>query len=231
MRMKEEALRAVGLNEKEIAVYLSCLKLGSALVQDIAHDAHLNRTSAYDILASLERKGFVSFTISSGKRYYQGISPSKILGILRESENLIKDSLPELNAISQSFVKKPKVEIYLGKNGLKSLFEGILEEAKSFYCIASKKHLSKLFEFYFPHFVKRRIKKGIKVKILSDEQPYDKNAPYKIIKGEIKTATWLYNGKIVMVSLEEKEPVGILIDEKNFYETHKMMFELIWESL
>ena len=34
-----------------------------------------------------------------------------------------------------------------------------------------------------------------------------------------------------MISLEEKEPMGILIHEKNFYETHQMMFDILWESL
>ena len=53
----------------------------------------------------------------------------------------------------------------------------------------------------------------------------------KLIKKKIKTATWLYNGKIAMISLEEKEPIGILINEKNFYDTHKMIFDLLWENL
>ena len=82
-----------------------------------------------------------------------------------------------------------------------------------------------------PHFIDRRKKKGIKVRIISETQPVDKKAPFKLIKKNIKTATWLYNGKIAMISLEEKAPIGILIDEKNFYETHQMMFDLLWEHL
>ena len=57
--MKEEALRGIGLNEKEIVVYLANLQLGSALVHEIANRARLNRTSVYDILSGLEKKGFV----------------------------------------------------------------------------------------------------------------------------------------------------------------------------
>ena len=69
--MKEEALFGMGLNKKEVEIYLANLRIGSAVVQDIAKQAGINRTASYDILASLERKGFVSYTISSGKRYYQ----------------------------------------------------------------------------------------------------------------------------------------------------------------
>jgi len=63
-----------------------------------------------------------------------------------------------------------------------------------------------------------------------DAPPVADDAPYKIIKKKLKTAMYLYNGKIAMVSLE-KEPIGIIIDEKNFYETHQMMFDMLWESL
>lgn len=229
--MKEEILKSLGLNEKEVKIYLANLQLGSTTVQKIANFAKINRTSAYDLLNSLEEKGFVSYTIKSEKKYYQAIEPKKIINLLKEKENMIKKIIPELNSLKQSFVNRPNIEVYQGKEGLKTIMENILEESKEFYSIASKKQLFKLFKYYMPNFVKRRIQKGIKVKLITEVQPLDKKAPYKIINKKIKTATWLYNGKIVMISLEEKEPIGILINEKNFYHTHKMMFELLWENL
>ncbi len=229
--MREEILKSVGLSSKEIKIYLANLQLGSDLVQNIANFAKLNRTSTYDLLRSLEEKGFVSYTIQSGKKFYQATTPNKLIDMLKEKEVLMKKILPELNSLSESVGKRPKVEVYMGKNGLKSIFEDILKNSKSFDVMVSKKHLFQLFEYYFPNFVNRRKKKGIKVRIISDSQPVDKKAPYKLIKKEIKTATWLYDGKIAMISLEKKEPMGILINEKNFYETHKIMFDLLWESL
>jgi sugar-specific transcriptional regulator TrmB len=228
--MKEEILKSLGLSDKEIKIYLANLQLGSSLVQKIANFAGLNRTSAYDLLKSLEQKGFVSHTIQSGKRFYQAAQPTKLIDMLKEREALVKKILPELNSLSESVGKRPNVEVYIGQEGLKTIFENILNESKSFLCIASKIHLVKLFKYYFPHFVKRRIKKRIKVKIICESQPIDKKASYKLLKQKIKTATWIYNNKIAMISLE-KEPIGILINEKNFYETHKMMFDLLWDNL
>jgi sugar-specific transcriptional regulator TrmB len=229
--MKEEILKSLGLSDKEIKIYLASLQLGSSLVQNIANFAGLNRTSAYDLLKSLEQKGFVSYTIQSGKRFYQATKPIKIIDMLKEREDLVKKILPELNSLSETIGVKPNIEVYTGKEGIKSILEGILKEAKSFSAIASKDQLSKLFEFYFPHFVERRKKNKIRVRIISEVLPLDKTAPHKLIKKKIKTATWLYNGKIAMISLDEKEPIGILINEKNFYETHQMMFDLLWENL
>tara|TARA_Y100000310_G_C20595560_1_gene770319 strand:- start:510 stop:1199 length:690 start_codon:yes stop_codon:yes gene_type:complete len=229
--MKEEMLRSWGLNDKEVKVYIANLKIGSSTVQKIANIAGLNRTSSYDILKSLERKGFASYTIQSGKKYYQATNPNKLSDILKERENMLRKSLPELKAISESVVKRPKIEVYTGKDGLKTIFEDILEHAKSFDVIASKKQLFKLFKYYLPHFVERRKKKGIKVRLINEIEPYDTSVPYKLMKSKIKTATWLYNGKIAMISLEESEPIGILIEEKNFFKSQKMMFNFMWENL
>ena len=82
-----------------------------------------------------------------------------------------------------------------------------------------------------PNFVKRRIKKKIDVKIISDSIPYDKKAKYKILNSEIKTATWIYGGRIIMVSLEKDQLIGVLIEEKNFYKTQEMMFDFLWDNI
>ncbi|TKJ17925.1 hypothetical protein CEE44_05405 [Candidatus Woesearchaeota archaeon B3_Woes] len=229
--MKEEILKSVGLGDKEIKVYLANLQLGSSLVQNIANFAKLNRTSTYDLLKSLEKKGFVSYTIRSGKKFYQATTPNKLIDMLKEKEVLMKKILPELNSLSESVGKRPNVEVYTGIDGLKSIFEDILKNSKSFDVMVSKRHIFRLFEYYFPNFINRRKKNKIKARIISDSQPVDKTVPYKLIKKDIKTATWLYNGKIAMISLEKEEPIGILIDEKNFYETQKFMFDSLWESL
>lgn len=229
--MKEEILKSLGLSDKEIKIYLANLQLGNSLVQKIAHFAGLNRTSAYDLLKSLEQKGFVSYTVKSGRKHYTATQPNKLIDLLKEREILVKKILPELNSISESVGERPNVEVYTGKEGIKTIFEQILSETKEFSCIASKKHILKLFKYYFPHFVERRKKNKIKVRLICDSRPIDKTASSKLIRKKIKTATWLYNGKIAMISLEEKEPMGILINERNFYDTQKMMFDLLWETL
>lgn len=229
--MKEDALRSLGLNEKQCRVYLASLRLGPSLVQSVAAHAKMNRTSTYDILHSLERLGFVSYSLTGGKRYYQALAPKKLLGIAREKEMLLRKALPELDAIAQSVVKKPKIEVYVGYNGIKSLFEDILRNATTLYSLASKKQLVRLFKFAFPHFVEERVRRGIKARLIIDDVPLSPDAEYRILKARLRTAMWLYNGRIVLISLEEREPVGILIHERNFYHMQRILFDIIWQSL
>ena len=147
------------------------------------------------------------------------------------SPMLVKKALPSLNNLMETTAEKPSVEVYAGLEGLKTIFEDILRESKSFDCIASKTHLVKMFTHYFPQFVKRRKKQVIKVRLIADCVPLDSTAKYKILKKKFRTATYVYNDKIAMISLEEKEPIGIVIKDKNFVETQKMFFEVIWESI
>ena len=229
--MKEEALRALGLTDKEIRVYLANLRLGASLVQNIAKTAGLNRTSCYDLFQSLEQKGFVSYTLKSGKRYYQATHPNKLHDLIKEKENLVKKALPELNSLFKTISRTPNVEVYTGKEGIKSIFEDVLRESKSLLCMCSNKDISNLYKYYMPHFVERRKKKGIKVKLVLDRKPIDKDAEYKIVKNKFKTMMWIYGDKIALISPEEDKAIGIMINEKNFAQTFRLMFDIMWKNL
>ena len=56
----ENVLKAYGLNEKQIKVYLACLELGSASVQKISQKSGLIRTTVYEVLETLKQRGFTS---------------------------------------------------------------------------------------------------------------------------------------------------------------------------
>src|SRR3989338_2618344 len=56
----EEALKTIGLTEKEAQVYLSLLELGRGTVSAVARKAVINRTSGYHLLDGLTGKGLAS---------------------------------------------------------------------------------------------------------------------------------------------------------------------------
>jgi sugar-specific transcriptional regulator TrmB len=229
--MREDALRALGLRDKEISVYLACLQLGPSLAQEIASLSKTNRTSAYDLLDSLERQGFVGHVVSGGRRLYQAVEPMKLLDLLKEKEIMVQEALPSLSALAKSIVKKPNIEVFVGVKGVRSIFQDVLHNAKEVDTISSMKPALRLFKYSFPHFVKERVRRKIRVRLIIDKKPIDQHANYRLIKRTPKMLVWLYSDRIAMISLEEKEPVGVLIHEKNFYETQKMLFDLLWESL
>lgn len=224
----KNALKAAGLNEREASVYLACLKLGSASAQKIAIQSKLNRTTAYDIINRLVSQGFLTVVTIERKTFFQAVSPSSLVARMQEAQLLLKRALPKLSSLGT--YEEKLVQVYADKKGIKTIFEDILSEAKEFRAIASTSTLAKLFKLYMPYFVSRRKRKGIKVKLIVDNIPFDTSADYKILKAKFNTCTYIYNDKVVWMSLDGK-PLGIVIKDKNFANTYRITFEQLWKSL
>ncbi|MFH1849788.1 MAG: helix-turn-helix domain-containing protein [archaeon] len=229
--MIEESLREYGLGEKETRVYVSLLQTGLAPVHRIAEKSRIQRTTTYDVLKSLKEKGLVSFVEKDRKTFFEAVDPAKLISALREKENRIKQILPDLISMKESALEKPKVTVYEGKTGLVSILEDILKTKDDFLCLASKKALLRMLEFYFPNFVKRRVKLGIRAKLVLDAKPIvTEQTEYKIVNKRFNTATWIYAEKVAILSLTSREPMGVIIENKEIADSQRMMFDLIWGS-
>ncbi len=121
-------LRKLGLNEKEVKVYLAGLELGPNSVQNIAKMAKITRPTTYEIIKGLEEKGLFVEVKQKKKRYFVAQSPERILGILRTQKREIEEREREfiriIAALEAKYSKeKGEVKLFKGKEGLKALEE------------------------------------------------------------------------------------------------------------
>jgi len=230
-----QTLQIFGLNEKEAKTYFVSLELGLAKVNEISKKSGVIRETTYSIIDSLLRKGLLSYVIKSGIKYFEAADPKKLKSILQEKEKLIDKILPNLEILNKMKTIKPKIGLYEGKEGIKTIMEDILQtKEKEILIIASNKNLSEILRFYFPNFVKKRIKLGIRIKLLTDKKVLTKQLiKYKYLPKEFKfkTANYIYANKIVIISLSQKEPIGILIEDKEIADAQKNFFNLLWHLL
>ncbi|MBW2966740.1 hypothetical protein KY342_06575 [Candidatus Woesearchaeota archaeon] len=236
--MIEENLKEFGLTDKEIKVYLALLKLGTALVQDIAKKAGTYRTYTYEILKSLKEKGLVSYVIKSGKQYFEVAEPEKLLNILKEKEGKIGKIMPDLKKIYKSAVEKPKIEFYEGKEGLKTILDDLIRTRKEILVYCSTRKQLQLLRFYFPNFIRRRVKAKIRTKVIT-ERSKEAIEIHKKDKEELRemkflpkdmefpTSTNIYGNKVAILSLE-KDIVGIIIESESITNSQRMVFDLLW---
>ena len=238
MVTKEEALKELNLNNREIKVYLSLLMLGQSTVNSVAKKSNLNRVSTYDILKALLERGFVSYVIISGVKHFEAVEPSKFLDLLKEKQEKIEAVLPELESIKVSLTKKPQIEVYEEIGGLKSVFNDVLKENKETVFIGDSKMLDVL-QFYFPHFVKQKRKQGIFSKVITYDckamRKYKKESPekfihMKFIKQEIEMTKIFYGDKVAFLTFKEKNSIAILISNKNIANTERKLFDIIWKQ-
>ncbi|MFH1503565.1 MAG: helix-turn-helix domain-containing protein [Candidatus Diapherotrites archaeon] len=232
----EEILKEIGLNGKEVKIYLELLKERSQTASKIAKLTKINRTTAYLELENLMKLGLVSYTIKNSKRYYQPASPKKLVEILETKKKKIISILPKLESFQQN-EELFKIEIYEGKEGLKTFYQDILNNAREVLAFGVTGLAFEILDFEFPHFIKLCEKKGIKARYIANKNSEKllKKLPKNFVKIKYledkynaKVTTIIYSNKVAIQSLQNEKIYITLIKDKNLYETYKNYFEAMW---
>ena len=232
-----------GLSEKEAKVYLACLELGDSLASEIGLKSNLPRTLIYDILERLIDLGLVSYVIKNNVKYFRASDPEELMRIIQEKEQSIHEILPTLKDLQKlKGVKRPKVEVYEGKEGMKAVMNDILRsEVKEFLAYGSSRSSYEIIPAFMGEWHKKRIVQKLVMKIIYNNTPEArtkvrefketlKYAHYKFmpIKLEFPTATLIYGKKVVLQSWT-KEPFAVMIEDEQMAENQKRYFEELWK--
>src|SRR3989338_7203140 len=249
----EVILKNFGLSEKEVAVYLALIELGPSAVRTLSERAKVNRGTTYDILKSLINMGIVSYYNKESKQYFVAERPETLLSAIdKKQEDLgevrshVKESLPLLKTLFEKQGGKPAVKLYEGMSGIRHILEDVLEsmdktEEKTYY-VYSSATVRKNVYLAMKDFSDKRIWKKIKVRTIAfgeggklvglDERRW---MPMPEMKGkEALRPTYeiIYGGKVAHMSLDNGEnPVGVVIENEEIYQTQKLIFEYNWKNL
>ncbi len=90
-----DALTRAGLTSYQADVYLALLELGSAPVVDVADRAGVPTSQTYDVVRSLEDRGFVE-TVERDKLHARATEPNAVLEELRGTGDLLTDAADEI---------------------------------------------------------------------------------------------------------------------------------------
>lgn len=239
------ALTKIGLSEKQARVYLACLELGGARVSQISRKAKVERTTCYHLLDDLITLGLIVISKQKKAGFFIAEDPRGIEEKTKERLGLIKDILPELQAIHNVLPQKPRIRFYEGWENTRSIYEDTLKSSRPGDTILSLTSLDDYFDFvpreWLASYIAHRVEKGIKIKILTPAsamaKEYQKNERRQL--REIKEAprkNWdfradiqIYNNKVGIISFKENL-MGVLIESPEIAQMFKMAFELMWQG-
>ena len=248
------ALKDLGLSAKEIAVFTALLDIGPSDVRGITARSGINRGTAYDVLENLESQGLVVKSEHGSRLKFSPISPVQLVEVLKAKQaklqkfqTQVEESLPELMARFGQAGGKPKVSVWEGKNGIRTILADVLEsvsrEKQKEYLVFSASGLRQDVYKAMPEFSKERIKKHISVKTIAlgdggrlvglDARKWlDFSPPFKGGAGGGMTYEIIYARKVAHLSLGETgNPMGVIIENYGIFETQKLVFESLWEKL
>lgn len=123
--MIKKFLKNIGLNDKEIQVYLELLRVESSSILDLSKNTHILRTSIYPIIETLEEKNLVSKIKKGKKIQFQAEAPERIGAYiesqkirLEEQSQLANDFIPQLKSLAHQTGEKPIIKVYEGREGI-----------------------------------------------------------------------------------------------------------------
>jgi len=237
-------LLSLNFSSKETDVYLVLLELGKGTVSEIAREAHINRTTGYDILDRLVSYCMVRISGKEPKQEYVAEPPNSIEKLLEKRKSdlekqlsHVKQRLPEL-ASMHNVSDRPKVRFYEGTQGLEDVYEDTLTSHETIRAYANVDDMHTALPDYFPKYYSRRAKKKIHIRAIIPSTDIGKD---RAEKDEMEKRTFalippdkyyfspeinIYDNKVMIASWREK--LGIIIESAEIADAMKKIYELAW---
>lgn len=236
-------LTEFGLTVKEQNVYLFLLKGGPSAISEICSKSDFHRPVLYGILERLMHKGFVSFSVSEGRKYYEASSPKIFESLFEEKRTKLSSFMPALLAMSGS-TSNLDVKIFKGKNGLKAVFEDILAKRPcEWLSLGSTGETNAHLNSYLGHFHRKRVRHNIPVRGLLIDSEKSKNrmdelhefnlTRLRLLPASFRTPTVIniYDDNVALYSVLDSGPsFTLLVNNDLFANSFKEHFNWLWNQ-
>lgn len=241
-------IKNLDLSEKEATVYLASLELGPSTIQEIARKSGISRSTAYEIIESLLKKGLMTSMIKEKKKYFVATNPERLMNLIDVKEKELearkkelRTILPDLHELSRFSKGRPKIRFFEGKQGIRKIQEDILKtkELKSIEEFIPLDHANRLFPAHnrdHRHSMAKKIKVPERVIYTSKKGPIliPKQGPIQrsfipFEKFPFHTEMTIYADKMALVSFGRRV-TGVVLEGEDIANTLRYIFNLVWKG-
>lgn len=238
---KEAILEELGLNPLEAQVYLALIKLGGEQASAIAKEVGVKRTTIYDVLSSLTKKGFATVYFRKSKRVYHAQQPQRVADIFQRKLTAFTDLIPLLTVVEKQQVQGVGLRLIQTREELEKFHEDMVIDYahKSYDVIGSA---SGFYGAFRPDFMEKfrrdRAKAKIRMRLLLTDdsrvtEPSDPN-PLRVTRFLPKGFAFesninIYPDKILMIS-PRMTSLAVVIEIPAMTDIFHSIFELLWEG-
>ncbi len=248
------------LNLYEVKVWTALLSRGTSTAGELSNISDVPRSRTYDILESLEKKGFIIMKLGKPIKFV-ALKPEEV--VERVKKNMIKytqERTKRLESLKDDEVLTELTELFTkgikfvepsdlsgslrGRQNLYNHLDMMLRDAeKTITIVTTAEGLNRKFEALMPAFEKCK-KRGVKIRIAA---PINKNN-IKVAKDlksvaevkdlqDIKARFIIIDGTQIMFMLLDDEKfhpnydIGVWINTEFFSQALEQMFELAWKEM
>lgn len=253
--MYKDILTQINLSPNEAVVYEYLLKNGQSAAGQVIKKTPLKRGVVYNTLAELIDKGLVAKKTKNKIAWFSPEHPDKLRKYIEDKEreiikakNSLEANLPTLVSDFNLVSGQPGVRYFEGYAGIKKVSEDSLTAKTEIYTYSDHKNVMKYISKLNQEYIRKRLKLGIRKKILSPDSPETRKflAEYKLdeIKGleltqyklldslpiSFNTVLQIYDNKISYITLLAERKIGIIIEDENIAKMHRDIFEYNWSK-
>ncbi len=236
-------LRRIGLDEREVDVYLALLPLKIARAAAVAKAAKQSRSHTYLVLRSLEEKGLVSELERGNILHFVVESPQSLLSYVRDREEelqalqpLVEAAIPQLKGMTSPFVGQPRVTMLHGVDGMKQVYRDVLPNdfcalfnAESMYTNFGRNVVKILFGKDAG--LRGRdllVNNAASKQWLREVKPNDNYQVRLLPKGMTFATDTNVSGDIMAIFAYDDEQTIIRIENQNIADAFRTWFEALW---
>lgn len=262
MLFKEEFLsklrRCFGLNLYEVRIWVALLSQGISTAGELSDIAHVPRSRSYDVLESLEKKGFVVMKLGKPIKY-MAVSPLEAINRVKKNIELeVEEKIKRLEAFKESDMVRELTNLHSkgiemfeptelsgiikGRLNLYNHLESVLSRAQKSVTImtTSEGFLRKVEGF--KHIFNKLAKKGVSIRLAAPLTKECRTAAKKLNSAVQVKHIDKPKGRFCIV--DGKEAILMIFDDKKVHQTYdsglwinspffasalSSLFELAWK--
>lgn len=239
-----QLIKNLGLSDKAAKVYLACLELGEATVQDLARRAKLKRTTIYYTLEELKDTGAIFQTKRNKKIYFLPEEPANLLKHVRERVWEVERSIHVLEEKKHAVFRKPRLYFLYGPSGFKHVWDMIFQSKQKEYRIITEgvNFLDFVKERYIlEEIIKNKKALGISSKQLIVDSEYAREIVEKDAQENRRSKILPAKYQLPFTEVITKEFVAFIsprwdntlfvVENEAFAQTRLAAFEMLWEKM
>ena len=248
--MEEKILMDCGLSAEQAKIYLFLLRKGNAPAKRIAVATGIGRTLVYKVLEQLATLELVEKKKNIAKvTFFFPVHPGRLKEIMEKKLQTSERALTGMNAILSGLMSefnmligKPNVQFFEGVEGLKKIYDDILDTNQEIRVISSPIDEGRKEVL---HLIREQIAKQAARKIQTKAinptgnhepaTPVAEDEKYLITRKQVPTEKLnipaqiiVYGDKVAITNFKEAI-ITVLVESKYIAETFRIMFEYIWE--
>src|SRR3989344_320940 len=124
----KDKLQKLGMTKSEATIFELLVKYGEISGSKLSKKSGIDRSTTYNLLSSLNAKGFVSYSIKDGLKNYKISNPENLKKFVDEKAEIAESVIEEIKNTQQKTHSEDFVEIYEGKNAPRIMYGHYLSQ-------------------------------------------------------------------------------------------------------